>query len=240
MISCKPPQRYKVSKITLQASQYVIEQSAKIKVLGTYITSGLTNLATINDMISKINFRRQILNTVFKYSRLRTKLLLTNSLIISIFRYTSPLLINSNRNEIQKLQTLLMKCSRPILRYQLYKYSKYKIMKELNWLTIPHLIMKESILFIHRVMYENLPKSIFDFYTFSHNNSQNVRSVRKPMVKTPNNSEKAKKSLIYKSVYLLNKLPNEIRNYNKKKLSKYLQQNMNIYFSGDKICAYDP
>ena len=239
MISCKPSLRNKVTNITLKASQYVIEQSDKIKVLGTYITSGLTNLATINDMIAKINFRRQLLYNIFKYSKLRTKIILTNSLIISIFRYASPLLINSNINEIKKLQTLLMKCSRPILGYESYKLSTTKIMQKLKWLTIPHLIMKESILFLHKVIYENLPKSIFDFYTYSHNSNQNIRSVRKIMVKNVSTSEKAKKSLIYKSAYLFNQLPEEVRMYNKKKLSKYLQTNINIYFHAEKIGAYN-
>ena len=59
------------------------------------------------------------------------------------------------------------------------------------------------------------------------------------MVKEKCNSEIAKKSLIFKSVYLLNKLPDEIIKCNKKKISKYLQQNIHLYFSQDKIYAYD-
>ena len=147
MISCRPSLRSNVSNITLRASKYIIEQSTKIKVLGVYITAGLSNIATINNMISKINYRRQVLSEIFKYCNIRTKILLTNSLIISIFRYASPLLINSNNNEINKLQVLLRKCSRPILGFSSYKMSTNKIMSQLKWLTIPHIIMKESILF---------------------------------------------------------------------------------------------
>ena len=116
MISCRPSLRSTVSNITLRASQYIIEQSTKIKVLGVYITAGLSNIATINNMISKINYRRQVLSEIFKYCNILTKIILTNSLIISIFRYASPL-INSYNNEINKLQVLLIKCSHPILGF---------------------------------------------------------------------------------------------------------------------------
>ena len=113
-------------------------------------------------MISKINYRSNILKEIFKYSNERTKRMLTNSLIISVFRYASPLLINSTDIEINKLQVLLMKCSRPILGYQSLKWSTTKIMNKLNWLTIPHMIAKESILFLHKISFENIPKSLFN------------------------------------------------------------------------------
>ena len=121
LISCKPSLRTHTNSIKLSTTQYIIEQSTKIKVLGVYITAGLSNLATINNMISKINYRSNILKEVFKYSNERTKRILTNSLIISVFRYASPLLINSTAIEIKKLQVLLMKCSRPIFGYQSLK-----------------------------------------------------------------------------------------------------------------------
>ena len=195
MISCRPSLRSTVSNITLRASQYIIEQSTKIKVLGVYITAGLSNIATINNMISNINYRRQVLSEIFKYCNIRTKIILTNSLIISIFRYASPLLINSNNNEINKLQVLLMKCSRPILGFSSYKMSTNKIMSQLKMLTIPHLIMKESILFLHKITYENLPKSIFNLYTYSHNDNNNIRSIRKIMVR---------ENVILKSLKIIN------------------------------------
>ena len=50
---------------------------------------------------------------------------------------------------------------------------------------------------------------------------------------------KAKKSLIYKSIYLLNKLPYKIRTYNPKKLSKYLQSNIGEYFPIDRITNFE-
>ena len=126
--------------------------------------------------------------------------MLTNSLIISVFRYASPLLINSSAIKIKKLQVLLMKCIRPILGYQSLKWSTSKIMSKLNWLTIPHMIAKESILFLHKISFENIPKSLFNLYTYSYNNSKNVRSNRKIMVKNISNSEIVKKKLWFSNL----------------------------------------
>ena len=49
--------RPSVSNIILNTTDHQIEQVTKIKALGIYITSGLTNLAMVNNIISKVNFR---------------------------------------------------------------------------------------------------------------------------------------------------------------------------------------
>ena len=61
LITCKPKYRNSTAHITLQANQYTIQRSSKIKVLAIYIISGLTNTATINNVISKVNYRLSVL-----------------------------------------------------------------------------------------------------------------------------------------------------------------------------------
>ena len=51
---------------------------------------------------------------MFRFADKKTKIILMNALVISVFRYGCPLLINSNQKLISKLQTLLMKCTRHI------------------------------------------------------------------------------------------------------------------------------
>ena len=106
-----------------------------------------------------------------------------NSIIISVFKYSCPLLIDSNKLLINKLNTLLLKCSRPILGFTSYKLNTTTIMKRLNWNTIHHMIMIESNIFIHKCIFEGLPVTINELLTFSLNREVNVRSVRKPIIK---------------------------------------------------------
>ena len=87
MIVCKPNIRANTTNITLKAQQYTIEQSNKIKILGTILTSGLSNNAYINKITTKVTYRLNILKKVCKYTDRRTTKMLFNSLINSVFKY---------------------------------------------------------------------------------------------------------------------------------------------------------
>ena len=51
MITCKARYRNDTCNLFLQAKEYIIKQSDKVKVLGIFFTSGLTHMATINNVI---------------------------------------------------------------------------------------------------------------------------------------------------------------------------------------------
>ena len=156
--------------------------------------------------------------------------MLTKSLIISIFRYGAPLLINSNKIHINRLQTLLMKCARPLLGFKSFRMSTLQIMKKLNWLTIHQLIMAESIKIIHKITYENLPPAITKYITFPMSRENSQRVCRKPRMKVQPASAKSAQSLLYRVIFLFNQLPHEARSLNTKKFSKELNNNMRYIF----------
>ena len=56
-----------------------------------------------------------------------------------------------------------------MLGFSLYKMSTVKIMNEMKLITIHHLILKESILLIHKILFNNCPESIANMITFSIN-----------------------------------------------------------------------
>ena len=90
-----------------------------------------------------------ILKEIFKYSNYKTKNLISTSIILSTFRYAAPPLIDLSKVQLQSLQTLLMKSTRPILDFQSYKWSTMKILNILDWPTIHQLITTETIKFFH-------------------------------------------------------------------------------------------
>ena len=63
MVICQASKRNLVNNIKLHNTNFIIEQSSKIKILGIYFSSGLTQIATCNNIISKVNNR---LNTIKK------------------------------------------------------------------------------------------------------------------------------------------------------------------------------
>ena len=229
LVTCKNKYRTMANKIILQASGYIIEQSKKIKILGIYYTSGLENQPNINNIISKVNSRIVSLRQIFKYSTIRTKKILTSSIIISVFRYAAPILIDSNKAQVSKLQSLLLKCSRNILGFQSWKMSTIQIFKELNWLTIQQLFMRESLKFIHKIIYNDLPKSIMELISFSLTRSDVVRLSRKPFLIKKSKSQFQSQSVLYRAVFLYNNISDTIRYLNPKMFSKsindYIKQN---------------
>ena len=131
---------------------------------------------------------------------------------------------------IDKLQTLLMKCTRPILGIKSFKMSTLQIMTELKILTVHQLVMKESIQFIHKILINKSPGVIFNLFTQSNCKVDNIRGVRKFRVKLSHKSNKVTNSLFYRSLYLFNCLEIDVCNYKVKKLSKYLQDNLKYIF----------
>merc|ERR1711954_1973 len=157
MVVCRPNRRDEVKNFVLKAGDYIIEQKDKIKVLGIFFTSGLTNHVNISNIISKVNFRMFSMREAFKFSSKKSKIIFFKSMVLSVIRYCSPLLVDSDAKLIDKLQTLLMKCTRPILGFKSYKLSTLQIMSELRIQTVHQMIVRESIQFIHKVLSKKSP-----------------------------------------------------------------------------------
>merc|ERR1712115_673166 len=171
----------------------------------------------------------------FKFLDKNTKNIFLKSMVISIFKYCCPILIDSEVKMIDELQTLLMKYTRPILGIKSFKMSTLQIMTDLKILTVQQMVIKESIQFIHKVISNKLPSVIFNLFTQSNCKNDNIRGVRKYMVKKSHKSNKVTNSLFYRALYLFNCLETDVRNYKTKKLSKYLQDNLKYIFPLNKI-----
>ena len=133
-----------------------------------------------------------------------------------------------------------MKYSRPILGFKSFKYSTQKIMNKLNWLPIYQMITKETILFFHKVVFDNQLAAITKYISFSLSNSQNCRQSQKTLITENHKSKKMYQTIFHMANFLLNKLPTDIRLKNPKQLSKYLQFNIDTYFPFDRIIRYEP
>ena len=131
-----------------------------------------------------------------------------------------------------------MKCTRYILGFESFKLLTIDIMNKLKFMTIYHMITKESILFIHKIIYNQSPDAINKLITYGYNDN-NVRKVRKPRVKAICNSSKLRDSLLYRSIFLHNSLEYDLRNYNPKKLTEYLKENIQYIFPYNKILKED-
>ena len=127
-----------------------------------------------------------------------------------------------------------MKCTRYILGFNSYKMSTVAIMNKLKFLKIYHIIAKESICFIHKIIYNNGPTALYNLFSYGEDD-KNVRKVRKLRVKDIPICQKVKDSILYRSIYLIYKLDYDVRQYNPKKLNKYLKSNIQYIYPYLKI-----
>ena len=74
-------------------------------------------------------------------------------------------------------------------------------MNKLKFMTIYHMIAKESICFIHKIIYNNSPAAIYNLLSYG-DEDKNVRKVRRLRVKEVPICQKVKDSIIYMAIYL--------------------------------------
>ena len=79
MVVCRPNKRQEVQNLILNAGEFIIEQVDKIKVLGVFFTSGLSNHANISNIISKINHRMCTMREAFSFSSKQSKMIFFES-----------------------------------------------------------------------------------------------------------------------------------------------------------------
>ena len=94
----------------------------------------------------------------------------------------------------------------------------------MKWYTYYQILTIEAVTFLHKCLYENLPTSITNLLCHSLNRTQNIRTVRKVMVRENTTSSKLSNTLIYRAVFLYNQLPAEIKGYHCKKFKKHAAQ----------------
>ena len=91
--------------------------------------------------------------------------------------------------------------------------------------------MIESLKLIHKPIFEGIPKCLNDKFTFSLNRSDIARYSRKPMMKIQPRDNKMQQSLLYRAVFLYNKLPDDFRHMNPKSFSKKIYGHILTNFS---------
>ena len=89
--------------------------------------------------------------------------------------------------------------------------------------------MAESLKLVHKPIFEGIPKCIGDLFTFSLHRSEVARYTRKPMMKLRPTDQNMSNSLFYRTIFIYNKLDDNIRTANPKmfakKLYDYLKSN---------------
>ena len=125
-----------------------------------FINSGLDNTANVNRIVQKVNNRINILDKVIKYTGIKTRKILYDSLILSVFNYCIEVNMSNNYYQNNKLYVLLNKCIHSVLGFQSYKMNTVTILNKLNWLSFQQMVISGSLKTIYKMIFAKEPRAL--------------------------------------------------------------------------------
>ena len=162
------------------------------------------------------------------------KIMVLNSLVLSLVRYVIPLLININSKQVKIINNLVMKTARTAIGYHSYYWSNSKVLKTCSWLNGVHLLYYGIVSFIHKCNFEKLPLTIVDRWNYntrvsSRNNIGPISNKYKSKTKITGDS------LLHKGVFIYSKIPDYMKLSRGKKFNSNLKLEIPKKFPNNRI-----
>ena len=126
--------------IQMTASGHKVKQVAKVKILGYTMQSNLHNDKQIAKIISNINNRLHNINKLATHTTIKSCTILTKAIVIGKLNYGLPLLCNSTKAQLNKLNTLVIKSCRVIMGNSCLKWSSSRLLKKCKMQSIYYMI----------------------------------------------------------------------------------------------------
>ena len=128
MIVCKNKHRKHTKNIQMYADNYKVKHVGKVKILGFHIQSNLHNDAQIGKTISNINNRLYNIKKLGNQTKFKTRRTLVKSIVIRKLNYALPLLSNSTKLQLQKLNSLIIKSCKVIMGNPCLRWNTMKML----------------------------------------------------------------------------------------------------------------
>ena len=102
----------------------------------------------------------------------------------------------------------------------------------LNWISLPQMIIFNSLKLIHKISLEKIPPALTQYLQCNNDRSNLTRIVRKPSAKEKYKSAVCKNAFIHRSIYIYNLLPFSFITLNKKQfaiqIKEYIPKNYDL------------
>ena len=164
----------------------------------------------------------------------KVKVMVLNSLILSLVRYAMPLLINLNCKQVKVVKTLVLKVARVAIGYHSYYWTNTKVLKTREWLDGIHLLYYSIISFVHKCNFDRLPKLIVDNWVYTN------RDGKSRLIGPRHHSYKPKSSitsnsLLHKGIFIYSKVQDSMKTKNGKTFKKYIRNIIQNKFPNDRM-----
>jgi hypothetical protein len=164
LVMTKEHLKYMRQRVSFWANEFHIKPSFNAKLLGMYLSS-VPNykyelLSGPEAKLKRINQRIGSLKRISEYCNVQTRLKIANAIIVSVISYMAPVWGSSPQYILDKIQTSQLKAARTVIGHRCFKWSREKILKNLNWMSIEQTINYQSSLLIHKTQTQNVPLSM--------------------------------------------------------------------------------
>merc|ERR1712240_428773 len=109
-----------------------VKQVDKVKILAFQIQSNLHNNAQISKTISNINNILYNIRKLGNQTKFKTRRTLVKSIVIGKLNYVLPLLSNSTKQQLHKLNSLIIKSCKNIIGNPCFRWSTRKMLNKCN------------------------------------------------------------------------------------------------------------
>ena len=116
-----------------------------------------------------------------------------------------------------------------------FKISVIKILKQCNWLSIPHMVLTSSLKFIHKMFTVKQPKCLLNLFNLrsEYKNSDRITTKYYPICKPT--LQIVENSILYKASSIYNMLPNYLLQTNIKDFTNQIDHYVVSNFEHDKM-----
>ena len=162
----------------LQLRNREIKKVVSVKFLGVIVHEHLSWKPHMEALLSKIRITCSIVHKIRNHLSQRTLLLLYNSMIKSHLQYCIMTWCNGNKTMVKKLQSLVNKFIRLILKLN-YRDSVKTLMQQYSLLTIHQLEELETASFMYKYLHDDLPvtfRNLLDDNQLASSTSRQTRS----------------------------------------------------------------
>lgn len=209
--------KYFIPKI----DNFPLPVSKEVKNLGIMFDENLTFQSHINSKLKVAYGRLKKLYGFKKFLPSRTKYLLCDSLILSLFNYGDVVYGNSLTSQIsyqiQKVQNCCMRFSYNIpFRNHISPYLTNNNILNMSYRRKYHLYN-----FVYRIIKSREPSYLYSqFFVYPHgHNTRHVNYYRIPQHRSSN----FQKSFIYVATHIWNSLPNHVKEFSSRQFSSYIR-----------------
>ena len=219
----------------MHTHNHVIVQKQSTKLLGKVVSNTLQHKEHINTVINTVNYRIHKLRHIAPYTTFKTRLLITNAIIISSLTHFLPQLINAHKNQLAKLQTLQLKSARLVIGSPCFKWSTARMLSTCNWHSIYHLITEQSTTLIHKLVTDKQPMALYKMLTSSMHSTQDNRYTHRLFMAHRAKTDSLNDSLMYKALSLYNSLTPQITALSMSEFQTRIKEHVFLTYSPDSV-----